>query len=93
MDEQQAAVRHVLTSTDRVMLIRGAAGTGKTTLLRAAETERAGRRKNIHVFAPTTEAARGVLRRDGFDQADTLARLFADKEMQTKMRGGGHLGR
>jgi conjugative relaxase-like TrwC/TraI family protein len=86
--EQQAAVRHVLTCADRVMLIRGAAGTGKTTLLRAAATELNRRGKEIHVFAPTTEAARGVLRRDGFEQADTLARLLADKEMQKQVRGG-----
>ena len=31
-DGQKAAVRHVLGSRDRVMMIRGAAGTGKTTL-------------------------------------------------------------
>ncbi len=34
--DQTDAVRHVLSSSDRVMLIRGAAGTGKTTLLKAA---------------------------------------------------------
>ena len=31
-DGQKAAVRHVLGSRDRVMIIRGVAGTGKTTL-------------------------------------------------------------
>src|SRR5262249_7152570 len=31
-DGQKAAVRHVLGSRDRVIVIRGAAGTGKTTL-------------------------------------------------------------
>jgi conjugative relaxase-like TrwC/TraI family protein len=86
--EQRAAVRHVLTSTDRVMLIRGAAGTGKTTLMRAADDAIRKAGQTIHVFAPTTEAARGVLRRDGFDKADTLARLFADKEMQSGLKGG-----
>ena len=86
--QQQAAVRHVLNSTDRVMLIRGAAGTGKTTLLRAAAQQVQGRGQEIHVFAPTSEAARGVLRRDGFESADTVARLLADKEMQEQVRGG-----
>ena len=35
-DEQKAAVRHVWDSTDRVMLIRGGAGTGKTTMMTPA---------------------------------------------------------
>ena len=86
--EQAAAVRHVLTSTDRVMLIRGAAGAGKTTLLKAADNAMRSAGHSVHLFAPTAEAARGVLRRDGFDQAETLARLFADKEMQSRIKGG-----
>jgi conjugative relaxase-like TrwC/TraI family protein len=86
--EQKAAVRHVLTSTDRVMLVRGAAGTGKTTLLKAAEKEMRALGHDMHLFAPTAEAARGVLKADGFDQAETLARLFADREMQSNLRGG-----
>lgn len=85
--QQKAAVRHVLTSTDRVMLIRGAAGTGKTSLMRAAAKAIEVRGKQVHVFAPTTEAARGVLRKD-FDQADTVARLLADPKMQEQTRGG-----
>ena len=35
-DEQKAAVRHLWESPDRVMLIEGAAGTGKTTMLQEA---------------------------------------------------------
>src|SRR5262249_8868311 len=34
--DQQAAVRHVLESRDRVMILRGAAGVGKTTLVKEA---------------------------------------------------------
>jgi conjugative relaxase-like TrwC/TraI family protein len=86
--QQQAAVRHVLTSSDRVMLIRGAAGTGKTSLMRAAAEAIERRGRDVHVFAPTTEAARGVLRKEGFDQADTVARLIADPKMQQTTHGG-----
>ena len=84
--EQHAAVEHVLTSTDRVMLIRGAAGTGKTTLLKAATQaiHRVG--VEVHVFAPTTEAARGVLRKDGFAEAETVARLLADPDFQKRVK-------
>ncbi|HEX3146674.1 MAG TPA: MobF family relaxase [Gemmataceae bacterium] len=86
--EQQAAVRHVLTSYDRVMLIRGKAGTGKTTLMREAARAIEESGKQVHVFAPTSEAARGVLRRDGFQDADTVARLLADEKAQAKVKGG-----
>ncbi|NCY02554.1 MAG: relaxase, partial [Planctomycetia bacterium] len=41
----------------------------------------------VHVFAPTSEAARGVLRRDGFAEADTVARLLLDAEFQKRVKG------
>ncbi|HEX4610135.1 MAG TPA: MobF family relaxase [Urbifossiella sp.] len=85
--DQADAVRHVLTSTDRVTLIRGAAGTGKTTLLRSAAAEIRARGSEVCVFAPTTEAARGVLRKEGFGDAETVARLLADRSAQEKVRG------
>jgi conjugative relaxase-like TrwC/TraI family protein len=85
--DQQQAVRHVLGSSDRVMLIRGAAGTGKTTLLKAAASEIRSRGSSVHVFAPTTEAARGVLRKEGFQDADTVARLLVDRKTQEKVKG------
>lgn len=85
--EQQAAVRHVLTSRDRVVLVRGKAGTGKTTLLKEAAKGVGAAGRQVHVFAPTTEAARGILRRDGFDHAETVARLLADEALQGRVRG------
>ena len=84
--QQQAAVDHIVGSNDRVMLLRGAAGTGKTTLLRSTAEAAGECGKEIHMFAPTTEAARSVLRRDGFKDADTVARLIADKEIQGRLK-------
>ena len=85
--DQTAAVKHVLTSPDRVMLIRGAAGAGKTTLMQEAveAIERGGRR--VFTFAPSADASRGVLRREGFADADTVARLLVDQELQQRIRG------
>lgn len=84
---QRAAVRHVLTSPDRVMLIRGAAGSGKTSLMQeaVAAIERGG--KKVFAFAPSAEASRGVLRREGFGNAETLARLLVDTKLQEETRG------
>jgi conjugative relaxase-like TrwC/TraI family protein len=82
---QQAAIRHVWHSRDRLILIRGAAGTGKTTLTRTAL---AGIDAPWVILAPSAEASRGVLRRDGFADADTLARFLADEKFQEKARNG-----
>lgn len=63
--DQQAAIRHVLQSTDRITGIRGLAGTGKTTALRElnAACDRAG--YSLRFCAPTA-AATDVLQKEGF---------------------------
>ncbi|MCA9281074.1 MAG: relaxase domain-containing protein [Phycisphaeraceae bacterium] len=85
--EQREAVRHVLSSRDRVVLIRGAAGTGKTSMMQEAREaiEEAGQR--VFVFAPSASASRGVLRAEGFENAETVARLLADERLQDQVRG------
>ncbi|MBE7506224.1 MAG: AAA family ATPase [Planctomycetia bacterium] len=86
-DGQRRAVRYLLTSKDRVMLIRGAAGTGKTSMAQeAVEAIEAGG-KRVFMFAPSADASRGVLREDGFAHADTVARLLFDERMQSEVRG------
>ncbi len=86
-DGQRRAVEHVLQSRDRVIVIRGAAGVGKTTMMKeAVEAIQAGG-KQVFTFAPSTEASRGVLRSEQFDNADTVARLLADERLQCKLPG------
>lgn len=84
--QQGEAIKHVLTTTDRVSIIRGTAGSGKTTLMQEAiqHLEKAG--KTVTVVAPTSEASRGVLRNEGFAQADTVSQLLVDKKMQDKLK-------
>ncbi len=86
--QQKAAVSHVMESRDRVVLIRGAAGTGKTTMMQEAREamEQAGVR--VFAFAPSADAGRGVLREAGFESADTVARLLADQKLQAELPGG-----
>lgn len=85
--KQLAAVHHVLTSQDRVILVRGKAGTGKTTMMQAAaEGIRLGGRE-VFAFAPSSEASRGVLRDEGFVDATTVQRLLLDEKMQQRVRG------
>lgn len=86
--DQRRAVRHVLESNDRVILVRGAAGTGKTTMMKeAVEGIQAGG-KRVFVFAPSADASRGVLREvEGFADADTVARLLVDERLQAQIAG------
>ena len=81
---QRHAVEHVLTSPDKVVLIAGGAGTGKTALTREAVDQIERRGKSVVMLAPSAQASRGVLRDEGFADADTLARFLLDETMQAK---------
>ncbi|MCF2491123.1 MobF family relaxase [Dyadobacter sp. CY347] len=85
--QQGAAVSHVLTTTNRVSIIRGAAGSGKTTLMREAVKHIESAGKTVTVVAPTSQASRGVLKEEGFEDAETVSRLLVDKKMQDKIAG------
>lgn len=85
---QQAAIRHVWESKDAVIAIRGGAGTGKTTLLKETVEGFKANGHAVQVLAPTAEASRDVLRKDGFYDADTVAKFLADEGMQQRVQGG-----
>jgi len=85
--EQGAAVHHVLTTNHRVSIVRGAAGTGKTTLMKEAERHYNAAGKQMVVVAPTAQASRGVLKDEGFASATTVANLIAEKELQKQLQG------
>jgi ATP-dependent exoDNAse (exonuclease V) alpha subunit len=88
-DGQKAAVRHVLGSRDRVMIVRGVAGTGKTTLEQEIGEALAEAGKPVVALAQSVKASREVLREEaGFADADTVARFLKDQAMQESARGG-----
>ena len=76
-----------MTSQDQLTMIRGAAGTGKTTLFKTLvpEIEKTG--KQAFLFAPTAEASRDVLKKEGFEKADTVAKFLIDKKLQEQTKG------
>lgn len=86
--QQQRAVRHLWESPNRVMLIRGAAGSGKSTLLKEAVEGIEANGHHVVALAPSSEASRGVLRSEGFKEADTVARFFQDRAFQESARDG-----
>jgi len=86
---QKAVVRHVLGSRDLVTIVRGPAGSGKTTLEQELAEALAEAGRPLVAIAPTTDASRGVLRSEAkIANADTVAMLFKNKELQESARGG-----
>ena len=86
---QKAAVSHVLGSRDRVMVIRGVAGTGKTTLEQEIGEAFAEAGRPVVAIAQSVKASREVMREEaGFKNADTVARFLKDQEMQDSARNG-----
>lgn len=86
-EQQQNAVMRVLHSEDFITGISGKAGTGKTTLLHEAKRGIEDGGQRLFVFAPTAEAARGVLRGEGFENAETVAKLLTNEGLQEEARG------
>ncbi len=84
---QRTAVEYVLGSRDRVMLIRGAAGVGKTAMMQEAVEGLRESGHDVFAFAPSADASRGTLREVGFESADTVARLLVDEKLQAQAAG------
>jgi conjugative relaxase-like TrwC/TraI family protein len=86
-EEQTLAVEHVLRTRDLVTTIRGAAGTGKTTMMIEAVValeKRSG--KKAHVSAPSSSAVE-VLKREGFSGAETFQQLMENEELRRRIGG------
>jgi len=85
--QQGDAIRHILTTTDRVSIVRGAAGAGKTTLMTEAVRHIVQTGRQVIVVAPTARASRGVLREEGFAGAETVATLLNTPSLQRQCQG------
>lgn len=85
-DDQKVAIRGILSSKDRVVILQGDAGTGKTKCLRAmvAGIEKAGGR--VFGCAPSSGAT-DVLRQELATNADTLQKLLASEALQQSVKG------
>jgi conjugative relaxase-like TrwC/TraI family protein len=84
--EQKAAVIGVLNSTDLVYEVSGAAGVGKTTLLKEVRRGLTEARRSIVAVAPSTSAVE-QLQIDDFPQAITIAELLISPQKQAQLRG------
>jgi conjugative relaxase-like TrwC/TraI family protein len=87
-DGQKAAVRHVLGSRDAVTIVRGAAGTGKTTLEQEIGEALSAAGLPVAAVAQSTDAVHVLRTEAGFAGAATVARFFKDTGLQESARGG-----
>lgn len=85
--EQRRAAEKILSSRDRVIGLRGGAGTGKTRMMQATITAIREGGREVFTFAPSAEASRRVLREEGFENADTVERLLSDDRLRASVFG------
>jgi conjugative relaxase-like TrwC/TraI family protein len=70
--EQKEAVEFVCRSRNQVVAVRGVAGAGKTTMLKALDRELNAGGRDMLYLAPTASAVK-TLQREGFENATTVA--------------------
>lgn len=85
--EQRKAAVHILSTRDTVIGVVGKAGTGKTTMMRATRDAIEGTGQHVFAFAPSSQASRGVLVKEGFKDATTLETLLTSERMQRQVKG------
>jgi hypothetical protein len=84
--EQRLAVEQILASRDQVVCLRGAAGVGKTTTLKALHQSLTTSGQRVHVCAPTTSAA-DTLRHDDMTNATTVTGFLTNTTHRDDLRG------
>ena len=90
-DEQYQAVTDLLASPNRINLVQGPAGAGKSSLLRKYDEGVRHAGENVTYLATTAKAAE-VLQKDGFADTRTVASfLMSDKAQQAAAQGGGRV--
>ena len=86
-DEQRSAALAILNSRDRVIGLSGRAGTGKTRMMQATVKAIEATGQKVTTCAPSAESSRGVLRSEGFANADTVESLLRSKDAQQRVAG------
>ncbi len=86
--DQRGAIQAILDSKDRVIVVEGKAGTGKTSMMKAAVSAMEAGGLQVFTFAPTSQASHDVLRDEGFLNAETVQQLLLNERLQQSVSGG-----
>jgi ATP-dependent exoDNAse (exonuclease V) alpha subunit len=84
--EQGAAVKAILSTSDRVFGFRGVAGAGKTRTLKEVHRGLTEARHRTFYIAPTADAAK-VLQSEGFDNATTVEDFLQNVSRRENLKG------
>lgn len=90
-DDQRGAVEALLRSNDRVFVIEGKAGTGKTSLMKSAVGAMEDSGVCVFTFAPTSQASHCVLKAEGFQNSETIQQLLINSRLQESIQPGSVL--
>ena len=82
---QREAVNEVLASRDQVVCLRGAAGVGKTTMVKELHSLLSAEGRTMFYCAPTSSAA-DTLRKDGLATATTVADFLQNVSLRERDR-------
>lgn len=85
--EQRQAVLGLLNSSDRLQVLRGVAGVGKTTLLEEVLPAIASADRPVALMAPTNKATDNLIA-DGFKRATTVQAFLLDEKGQKQIENG-----
>jgi conjugative relaxase-like TrwC/TraI family protein len=85
--EQRNAALHVLNSRDFITGIKGVPGVGKTRILQEIKRGIEAGCYKVLALAPWGVTAHEVLRKEGFENAETVAKLLHSEELQRQARG------
>ncbi|MGO4594856.1 AAA family ATPase [Leifsonia sp. 2TAF2] len=88
LDEGQTKGASAIAGTDRVVAIAGAAGTGKTTMLKVAGAALRSRGRNMIIVAPTKKAS-AVAGRETGSASSSLHQLLHDRGWRWKVSPAG----
>lgn len=86
--EQSLAVDMVSDISNRIVVVTGGAGTGKTTIMREAHDELKAQKLRVSLCAPTGRAAKRIQEATGID-AKTIHRLLEFPAPLDIVEGGG----
>ncbi len=80
--KQLMAAQHILGTRNRVAIVRGVAGSGKTTMMTETIKHIEARNKKVTILSPSAVQARQGLRGQGFEKAQTVSKFLLDFDMQ-----------
>lgn len=83
--DQRSTIEAIMQCRDKVIVVQGRAGSGKTTLMSKAVSAIKSVGQEVHSFAPTAAAVQ-VLQAEGFKRSETVQQLLVNPKLQKQIQ-------